>query len=140
MKKRNKSVMGREEFSERLNKLKQSFLDSLPARLSCINSASEVIALESSSFAELQHALKLLQAKAHDLAGAAGTFGFNELTESACKAELACLDLLASDGMPSFAERRTMGELLVAIRESGSRCVAEGASTNGLPHAATATG
>ena len=116
---RKKSIMGKEEFSERLNKLKQSFLDSLPERLSCIDSASEVIALESSSLVELQQALKLLQVTAHDLAGAAGTFGFIELTELACKAELACLDLLASNGMPSCADRQMIDELLVALRERG---------------------
>jgi chemotaxis protein histidine kinase CheA len=119
MSERKKSIMGREEFAERLNKLKQSFLDSLPERLSCIDTASEVITLESSSLEELQQALKLLQAKAHDLAGAAGTFGFIELTELACKAELACLDLLASNGMPSCADRQMMNELLVALRERG---------------------
>jgi len=139
MSERKKSIMGKKEFSERLNKLKQSFLDSLPERLSRIDSASEVIALESSSLVELHQALKLLQAKAHDLAGAAGTFGFSELTESACEAEQGCLDLLASNGTPSFADRQMMSELLVALRECGARCLMEAGSTNGLPYAAMAT-
>jgi HPt (histidine-containing phosphotransfer) domain-containing protein len=119
-----------EEFSERLNKLKQSFLDSLPERLSCIDSALEVIGFESSSLAELQQALNALQGKAHDLAGAAGTFGFMKLGELAYKAEIACGDLLAADGMPSFADRQMIGELLVAVRESGLCCLTHGALAN----------
>jgi|HubBroStandDraft_6_1064221.scaffolds.fasta_scaffold127293_3 HPt (histidine-containing phosphotransfer) domain-containing protein len=118
------------EFTERLNKLKQSFLDSLPERLSCIESALEVIGLESSSLVELQQALNTLQSKTHDLAGAAGTFGFIKLGELAYSAEIACGDLLASNSMPSLAERQLIGELLVAIRESGLRCLMHGALAN----------
>jgi HPt (histidine-containing phosphotransfer) domain-containing protein len=114
------------EFSERLHKLKQSFLANLPERLSDIESALAVIALESSSLVEVQQALKPLQAKAHDLAGAAAIFGFSKLGELAYKAETACGDLLAADGMPSFAERQMMAELRVAIRESGSLCLMNG--------------
>jgi HPt (histidine-containing phosphotransfer) domain-containing protein len=115
-----KSISGKssQEFAERLNKLKQSFLDSLPDRLSFIERTSEVIALDSSSAADLQQALKTLRAKTHDLAGAAGTFGFTKLGELAYQAEMACGDLLAADGMPPFAERQMMGELLVAVQES----------------------
>jgi HPt (histidine-containing phosphotransfer) domain-containing protein len=116
-------------FSERLNKLKQSFIDSVPERLSYIDSALEVITREASSLAELEEALKPLQAKVHDLAGAAGTFGFKKLGQLAYKAEIACGDLLASNDMPSFAERQMMGGLLVAIREAGSCCLMHGAST-----------
>jgi HPt (histidine-containing phosphotransfer) domain-containing protein len=122
-------------FSERLNKLKQSFLDSLPERLSRIDSVSEVIALESSSLAELQQALKPLQVEAHDLAGAAGTFGFKKLGELARKAEIACDGLLASNGVPSLQERQMIGELLAAIRESGTHCLVSRTLTS-----ATATG
>jgi HPt (histidine-containing phosphotransfer) domain-containing protein len=118
------------EFSERLNKLKQSFLNSLPERLSCIESALEVIGLESSSLVDLQQALNALQVKAHDLAGAAGTFGFIKLGELAYNAEIACGDLLASNSMPSLAERQVIGELLVAIRESGLDCLMHGAVAN----------
>jgi HPt (histidine-containing phosphotransfer) domain-containing protein len=129
MRERKKSIMRTlpKEFSERLNKLKQSFLNSLPERLSCIESALEVIGLESSSLVDLQQALNALQVKAHDLAGAAGTFGFIKLGELAYNAEIACGDLLASNSMPSLAERQVIGELLVAIRESGLRCLMHGA-------------
>jgi HPt (histidine-containing phosphotransfer) domain-containing protein len=119
------------EFSERLNKLKQSFLASLPERLSGIESAFAVIAVESSSLVELQQALKPLQAKAHDLAGAAAIFGFSKLGELAYRAETACGGLLAANGMPSPAERQMLGELRVAIRESGSRCLMNGGLTDG---------
>jgi HPt (histidine-containing phosphotransfer) domain-containing protein len=132
MRERKKSIMRTlpKEFSERLNKLKQSFLNSLPERLSCIESALEVIGLESSSLVDLQQALNALQVKAHDLAGAAGTFGFIKLGELAYNAEIACGDLLASNSMPSLAERQVIGELLVAIRESGLRCLMHGALAN----------
>jgi HPt (histidine-containing phosphotransfer) domain-containing protein len=133
MRERKKSIMRilPKEFSERLNKLKQSFLNSLPERLSCIESALEVIGLESSSLVDLQQALNALQLKAHDLAGAAGTFGFIKLGELAYNAEIACGDLLASNSMPSLAERQAVGELLVAIRESGLHCLMHGAVANG---------
>ena len=132
MRERKKSIMRTlpKEFSERLNKLKQSFLSSLPERLSCIESALEVIGLESSSLVDLQQALNALQVKAHDLAGAAGTFGFIKLGELAYNAEIACGDLLASNSMPSLAERQVSGELLVAIRESGLDCLMHGAVAN----------
>ena len=132
MRERKKSIMHTlpKEFSERLNKLKQSFLNSLPERLSCIDSALKVVGLESSSLVDLQQALNTLQVKAHDLAGAAGTFGFMELAELAYNAEIACGDLLASNSMPSLAERQVIGELLVAIRESGLRCLMHGAVAN----------
>jgi chemotaxis protein histidine kinase CheA len=132
MRERKKSIMRTlpKEFSERLNKLKQSFLNSLPERLSCVESTSEVIGLESSSLVELQQALNALQVKAHDLAGAAGTFGFIKLGELAYNAEIACGDLLASNSMPSLAERQVIGELLVAIRESGLDCLMHGAVAN----------
>jgi HPt (histidine-containing phosphotransfer) domain-containing protein len=132
MRERKKSIMRTlpKEFSERLNKLKQSFLNSLPERLSCIESALEVIGLESSSLVDLQQALNALQVKAHDLAGAAGTFGFIKLGELAYNAEIACGDLLASNSMPSLAERQVIGELLVAIRESGLDCLMHGAVAN----------
>jgi HPt (histidine-containing phosphotransfer) domain-containing protein len=132
MRERKKSIMRTlpKEFSERLNKLKQSFLNSLPERLSCIESALEVIGLESSSLVDLQQALNALQLKAHDLAGAAGTFGFIKLGELAFNAEIACGDLLASNSMPSLAERQVIGELLVAIRESGLHCLMHGAVAN----------
>ncbi len=132
MRERKKSIMRilPKEFSERLNKLKQSFLNSLPERLSCIESALEVIGLESSSLVDLQQALNALQLKAHDLAGAAGTFGFIKLGELAFNAEIACGDLLASNSMPSLAERQEIGELLVAIRESGLHCLMHGAVAN----------
>jgi HPt (histidine-containing phosphotransfer) domain-containing protein len=132
MRERKKSIMRTlpKEFSERLNKLKQSFLNSLPERLSCIESALEVIDLESSSLVDLQQALNALQVKAHDLAGAAGTFGFIKLGELAYNAEIACGDLLASNSMPSLAERQVIGELLVAIRESGLDCLMHGAVAN----------
>jgi HPt (histidine-containing phosphotransfer) domain-containing protein len=121
MRERLKSTAGRssQEFAERLNKLKQSFLDSLPERLSFIDQASQVIALESSSVADVLDALKSLRAKAHDLAGAAGTFGFAKLGALAYQAEIACGDLLAANVMPSLAERQMMGELLAAVRDSG---------------------
>jgi HPt (histidine-containing phosphotransfer) domain-containing protein len=121
MRERLKSTAGRssQEFAERLNKLKQSFLDSLPERLSFIDQASQVIALESSSVADVLDALKSLRAKAHDLAGAAGTFGFAKLGALAYQAEIACGDLLAANAMPSLAERQMMGELLAAVRDSG---------------------
>ena len=89
-----------------------------------------MIGLQSSSLVELQQALNALQAKAHDLAGAAGTFGFIKLGELAYNAEIACGDLLASDSMPSLAQRQEIGELLVAIRESGLRCLMQGAVAN----------
>jgi HPt (histidine-containing phosphotransfer) domain-containing protein len=120
MRERLKSTAGKssQAFAERLNKLKQSFLDSLPERLSFIDQASQVIALESSSVADALDALKSLRAKAHDLAGAAGTFGFAKLGALAYQAEIACGDLLAANAMPSLAERQMMGELLVAVRDS----------------------
>ena len=132
MRERKKSIMRTlpKEFSERLNKLKQSFLNSLPERLSCIESALEVIGLESSSLVDLRQALNALQAKAHDLAGAAGTFGFIKLGELAYNAEIACGDLLASNSMPSLAERQVIGELRIAIRESGLHCLTHGAVAN----------
>jgi HPt (histidine-containing phosphotransfer) domain-containing protein len=131
MRERKKGIMrtSPKQFTERLNKLKQSFLDSLPERLSCIESALEVIGLESSSLVELQQALNTLQSKTHDLAGAAGTFGFIKLGELAYSAEIACGDLLANS-MPSLAERQVIGELLVAMRESGLRCLIHGAVAN----------
>jgi HPt (histidine-containing phosphotransfer) domain-containing protein len=121
MRERLKSSAGKssQDFAERLNKLKQSFLDSLPERLSFIDRTSEVIAHESSSLADMQQALKSLRAKTHDLAGAAGTFGLAKLGALAYQAEIACADLLAADAVPTLAERRMMGELLVAVQESG---------------------
>jgi HPt (histidine-containing phosphotransfer) domain-containing protein len=113
------AVKSSQDFAERLNKLKLSFLDSLPERLSFIDQTSEVIALESSSPVDMQQALKSLRAKTHDLAGAAGTFGFAKLGALAYQAEIACADLLAADAVPTLAERRMMGELLVAVQESG---------------------
>ena len=123
------------EFAERLNKLKQSFLDSLPDRLSCVDAALEVVARDSSSLAELQQVLTPLRAKTHDLAGAAGTFGFRKLSRLAHEAEIVCEELLACDDMPSRDERLIISELFAAIRESGSRCLANSTLTN-EPHSA----
>ena len=124
MKKRKKSVADQlpAGFSERLNKLKQSFLDSVPERLSFIDAGLEVIARESCTAADLRQALASLRAKAHELAGAAGTFGFAKFSKMASEAEMACEDLLSSNGVASCAERRMIGELFAALRQCGASC------------------
>ncbi len=98
------------DYLQRLNRLKGAFVDSCGPRGQVIERAYAALQLsDAGSHAE---SLQCLRDEAHKLAGAAGSFGFQPLSDAARQVELDCSRLLASGLAPGVADKALIDRLL----------------------------
>lgn len=88
-----------------LLELKHSFASTLPDRVAEIGEA-------------LDKSLTNSEALAHKLAGTAGMYGFETLSQTASELELLCEELRMRDTQPSANDLQELSRLLVTLQES----------------------
>jgi len=93
------------DVEDTLLELKHTYASSLPDRIVEIEEA-------------LGNSLTNSEALAHKLAGAAGMYGFEILSQTASELEVLCGELHMRDAQPSACELKNLSRLLVTLHES----------------------
>lgn len=102
------------EYLEKLNALKSKFLGGLGSRRRDLEAGLDRILFDHSKEESLE-GLKEIRLQAHNLAGAAGTYGFVELSRQSKEIETLCDCLIDDDRLPDRSDRDAIRRFLYAI-------------------------
>ncbi len=103
------------------HQLRQAFIATLPGRLAALE---EIYGEWGEELAP--DALALMHRLSHNLAGAAGIYGFSQVGEPSQQLERALRAMLSGEEVPDSHQRKQVGVLLAVVREALLRVCSSG--------------